>query len=294
MSKLEIADLAGGRVDSFKMELSDDGSIVLPPAGTELNIYLGYREVRPVHRGLFAVDQVAHSGPPSTLTYSATGVDFIASARAPKERTHEPQTLATLLDKLASPHGYTPVVRPSSLGRLELPLIDQAGQSDLALADELARTYGGIFKPVDGVWAILGYGVLGEPALTLRPQDVSTWRAHFMPRREFQAVTAHYHDYGAAERTPVTAGEGEPVKVLNRTYETADVALAHAKSTLARGRRKARSLTLTLPGRPDLATHTVLGLDGFRERVDNRWLITQVTHTLDKRGYRCRVEAEGL
>lgn len=292
---VEINDLAGGRVDSVTLELGDDASLALPRAGNVLNVSIGYRgEASARKRVRCAVDQFAHQGPPASIRLSATAVDFSSAARAPKERTHEPQTLGALLNTLCAPHGYAPVIRPPSLGALMLPLVDQAGQSDLALADELARTYGAIFKPVDGKWAILGYGVLGAPALTLRPEDVTSWRAHFIARRRYAAVTAYWHDYDAAKRTPVTAGGGEPVQVLHKTYADEATALAHAQAALAKGAREARQLQLTLPGRPDLATHTVLALAGFRAEVDDNWLVTRVSHTLDKGGYRCRVEAEGL
>jgi hypothetical protein len=49
-----------------------------------------------------------------------------------------------------------------------------------------------------------------------------------------------------------------------------------------------------MPGRPDLVSQQVIRLEGFRERVDDAWLITEVVHTINKRGYSCRVECEGV
>ncbi|ROO27905.1 hypothetical protein SAHL_11045 [Salinisphaera orenii YIM 95161] len=294
MSRVQLHDRGGGRSDAVTLEFADDGTIPLPPHGQRLALELGYDGVESCALTEMTVDQYASSGPPATIKLSATGADFTSEMRAKKERTHEPTTLGNLLAILAEPYDVTTVVKPDSLARLQLPLVDQAGQSDLGLAVELARTYGGIFKPANGQWVILGYDAMPASQLTIRRDEVTQWRAHFAARRRAGSVVAHYHDFGRAQRVPVTVGDGAPVTRLDKTFETAAIAEAHARARLHRGIRASRRLQLQLPGRPDLQTLTRVRLDGFRRELDRDWLITDVTHVIDERGYRCEVDAEGV
>src|SRR5690606_18299903 len=162
------------------------------------------------------------------------------------ERTHHNLTLGQLIEKLAGEHGYEAQVLPEALAQVPLKLVDQAGLSDLALAHQVAEQYGGMFKPVDGKWVVLGYELVRSPVATLRPADVSSWRAHFIARAKYASVVAHYPDYDRARRVPVTAGEGLPQKVLDLTYLDEASARAAAEAELVRARRATRRLTLTL------------------------------------------------
>ncbi|WP_111745631.1 phage late control D family protein [Salinisphaera orenii] len=298
VARLGVHDHAGQRSDSFKLELADDGTLPLPSEGALLDVELGYKGEPPLAYERFRVDQIAAEGPPAKITFSATGAAFDSAARAPRERTIEPDTLAHVLATLAADYDVEPVVIPRSLGTLELPLIDQAGVSDLDQAAKLAHTYGGVFKPVNGKWQILSYDRVRaadpDTVITLGADRVTEWSTHFIARHRYKSVTAHYHDYGKARRVPVTVGNGTPNKILDKTFETEAIARAHARATYYTAERERRRLRLSLPGRPDVATHTKLALRGFRDRVNADWLITQVDHVFDDRGYRTTIQAEGL
>ncbi|MCC5811214.1 MAG: hypothetical protein JJU06_12665 [Ectothiorhodospiraceae bacterium] len=296
LAELRLNDRSGSHADSLELELADDPRRVSwPEMGAELAVEFGYEggSIKRKH-GRFAIDQVEHAGPPSRLVVSATTADFTSQARAPRERSHGSLTLGELIEKLASEHGYEARVVPEELARVRLHHVDQAGQSDLALAWEVARAHDAVFKPVDGLWWVRSYEALGEPTATIRPADVSTWRAHFLARAGYASVKAHYHDFDTAQRVPVVVGEGEPQLVLDTTFVDAEVARWQAQAAMGRARRESRRLSLRMPGRPDLVSQQVIRLEGFRERVDDAWLITEVVHTINKRGYSCRVECEGV
>jgi phage protein D len=302
--EIRLEDRSGDYSDALEVELADTGELAFPPEGAEMSAEIGYEgeELRR-RRKSFAIDQIAHEGPPAALKISATSANFTSQARAPRERSFDakledgtPRTFRMLMDEIASEHGYSTFYLPDALGDIELPHTDQAGVSDLGLAAETAELYGAMFKPVDGKWVFMHYAALAEqaPAAVIRPADVSRWRAHFVARRRYQSVVAFWHDFNQAKRTKAVAGDGLPQQVLNRTFVNAATAQAAADSALARGQRQARRLSLELPGRPDLASQQLIRLEGFRERVDDLWLIRRVSHVLNKRGYRSRIECEGV
>jgi phage protein D len=159
----------------------------------------------------------------------------------------------------------------------------------------LAHTYGAVFKPTNGRWVILGYDAMPEAALTIDQTEVTEFSAHFQARPHFPTVIAHYHDYDKAKRVPVQVGSGDkPITRLDKTFDSEAIARAHARAALNKGIRQARRVRLRLPGRPALQTLTKVALTGFREELNRDWLITEVTHTLDSRGYRCEIDAEGV
>lgn len=303
LMELRLEDRSGDYSDALELELADDGRLSFPSEGAEMSVVLGYVGGFERASTNFAIDQIAHEGPPGALKISATSANFTSQARAPRERSFDalledgaPRTFKRLMDEIASEHGFETFFRPAELGEIALPHTDQAGVSDLGLAAEMADLYGAMFKPVDGRWVFLSYAALAEqaPATTITPAQVSRWRAHFLARRRYQSVVAFWHDFERAERTKAVAGEGLPQTVLNRTFVNAATAQAAADSALAKGQRQARRLSLELPGRPELASQQLIRLAGFRERVDDVWLVRRVTHVLNKRGYRCRVECEGV
>ena len=293
--EMRLHDRSGAHADSLELELADNGALPLPEEGAVLHASIGYQSLPEARkRQQFMIDQIEHSGPPAALELSATTADFTSQARAPRERSFPGITIGELVERIAGEHGYKAMVQPQSLANVHLWHVDQAGQSDLALIYQIAREYGAVFKPVDGVWWVRSYDEIGEPAATIRPSDVTSWRAHFIARNQYRSVVAHYQDYDLARRVPVQVGDGEPRLVLDRTFLNADTAHANAASAFGRARRESRRLSLRMPGRPDLSSQSVIRLEGFRDRVDDDWLITSVTHTINKRGYTCRVECEGV
>lgn len=291
--ELRLEDRSGVHADALELELADAGELSWPSEGVEMGVEFGVSGVKREHQR-FAIDQAEHAGPPARFTVSATAADFTSQARAPRERSWSVKPFGELVTEIAGEYGYGAKVQPESLASVTLQHVDQAGQSDLALIHQIAEEHGAVFKPVDRIWWVRSYDALGEPVATIRPGDVSTWRAHFVPRRRYASVAAAYQDYDQAERVQVVVGDGEPQKVMDKTFADEATARTNARAALGRSEREARQLTLRMPGRPDLASQQVIALDGFRDRVDGRWLITQVTHTINKRGYSCRVQCEGV
>lgn len=294
LAEMRFSDRSGVHADSFDIELTDDGSFSLPVEGSRLTASIGYQGGVPRVRSELFVDQIESSGPPARVLLSATSADFSSDMRSPREKAWRNVTLQEVLAEIAGRHDFDWIIRPQKLAEVFLFQVDQAGRSDLELLHDLAKDYGAVFKPIDGKLFMRSYDEIGDPVATIRPEDVSTWRAHFKARSVYSSVVAVYQDFDLARRIQVQAGEGQPQKMMEKTFVDEPTARANARAKLAEQRRGARSLTLRMPGRPDLASQQVIALDGFRERLNDRWLITEVVHTINKRGYSCRVECEGI
>ena len=74
---LELTDNRGFEADELTIAIDDsDGLIELPPRGAELSVSLGWQGEPLVYKGVYTVDEVAHSGPPDKLEITARSADF--------------------------------------------------------------------------------------------------------------------------------------------------------------------------------------------------------------------------
>ena len=106
-------------------------------------------------------------------------------------------------------------------------------------------------------------------------------------------VVAYYHAVKEAKRHEVSVGSGEPVRRLKSYYPTQEMALAAARAELQRRQRGQQTVAINIIGSPAVLAEAPLTVAGFRPNIDGEWLITRVTHRLDKStGYTCDVEAE--
>ena len=295
LTQIRIEERATEVSDALTLELADDGKLPMPTEGASITVELGYEDGKKRDPSDFEVDQVAHEAPPPRITFSATAAPFTTSAREPRERSHDDTTLGELLEKIAGEHGYEAVIHPPELGETRLWHVDQGGESDLALLHELAQKFGAQFRPAENSkWVIFGPSDMPEPAAVIEPHHVTEWRAQRKTREVLGSVRARYQAIDLARRIPVTAGDGEPTKLLDRVFVDEPTAKAHAEGRLANARREARELRLEMPGRPDLTVLSVIEVNGLGPEVDGLWRIREHVHQLNSSGYRSTIECEGV
>lgn len=295
--RLTVRDSSGQQSDAAELVLDDRGAeIVLPDTGAELDIYLGYTGALGA-MGRYVVDELEVEAPPRTLTIRAKAADMGDAAKAPRTRSWSELTVEGLVSQLAAEQGLAPRVS-AELAQLPLGQVDQVEESDLHLLTRLAERLGAVAKPAGGALLFVLRGAQSTPTGAALPQidifaaQVTSWRATQADRGRYGAVIAHWHDLAAAQRQPVKVGSGTPVYTLRGTFQDVTAASRAAEAKLAALKRGAATLSLSLPGDPRLTAEARLNLTGFRLGVDGEWLCTQVEHTLDGQGYRCRVEGE--
>lgn len=303
---LSITDNAGIQSDSLTITLADnvpEQPIMIPNTGAELAVWIGY-DRQAVKMGLFVVDEVELSGPPNMM--------MIRAKAAPQQSTPAKKTplqtqkwrswdagttLGGMVATIAEEHGMESAV-PAALASQELPHYDQVGESDINLLTRAAKTYDAIVKPANGKLVVTKKAasetVSGQslPTVTVAATELTDWSVTISERDHFNTVTATWYDQDAAEEKAVTVGEGEPVKALRHGYKNEAEAKAAAQSELDGRSRGQSTLSFTLPGRTDLIAESRLKLTGLRPGINQEWLVTRVTHTIDGSGYRVSGAAE--
>lgn len=304
---LTLSDAVGMESDLLEITLADndpDAPIAIPPTGAELNLFLGYDGIN-MPMGLFVCDEVEVAGWPGEMVIRARAAVYDKSKggksdlQTQKTRSWEKGTkLGDMVAKIAKEHGLEPSVA-ASLKSIALPHTDQADESDINLLTRLAKKYDAIVKPANGKLVLAKRGesksVGGETLapVFLVPGDCSAFRLVLAKRETAGMVVAYWHAVKQAKRNEVKVGRGEPVRRLKQYYPTEEMALAAARADLSRRQRAQETVSLSCTGSPLIAAEAPLTLAGFRPGVDGQWLISRVTHRLDKSsGYSCDVEAE--
>ena len=305
--RLNYTDASGYESDALELVLADGKEaepLRIPTTGAELMLFLGY-DGKTEYMGDFVCDELELSGFPSEMTIRARSAIFDTSKKGKtdlqSQKTREwkkDTTIGAMVRKIAGEHKLEPAIS-KSLESIKLPHIAQTDESDLNFLIRVGRKYDAIVKPAGGklVFAKKGEGtsVTGEelPPVVLTPKEISRYRMVTSTREDAGMVVAYWHAVKNAKRHEVKVGSGEPVTRLKMYYPTAEMALAAARAELDRRKRHKTTISIQLPGRPDIMAEGKLYLAGFRDGIEVEWVITRVQHTIDASGgYVCQVEAE--
>lgn len=299
--RLRITDEAGTRADTCEMTLDDrDNRIAWPRHGAILQISLGYQGRVLSLMGAYIVDEVAHNGPPNTMTIRAKAADMIASLKAPKTRAWEQQSLGQIVDHIAREHSLTPRVS-EALDQIVMPHIDQTEESDLHFLTRLARQYDAVAKLSNGFLLFVVKGeaksASGQPltAIALNQAQILRHRLTQADRGKYVAVRTFWQDVTAAERIPVVTGEGEPIYTLRESFADATQAADAGRATLNTLQRGEATLSLTVVGNVSIQAEAPLSVNGLRDPIAGQWLIKRAEHQLDgSQGFITQLDAEVL
>lgn len=296
---LELSDKAGVKSDRMTLTIDDrDGIIEIPRTGANIAVSIGYVGGILQKMGNYVVDEVEVSGPGREMTIRANAADMTGNIKAPKERSFDGVTFGQLVQTIASDNGLTPSI-PSELAGRQLAHIDQT-ESDMQLLTRISAEQGATLKVADKrlVVAKRGEGKTASgqdlPRVLLSPDQCDSWSCTFESRTKYKAVTAYYHDKGAAQRKSVVAGSGTPKMELKNSYTSQSEANQAAQSKLQSLNSGERKIRITgLIGDPLISAEKLATLSGFRSGVDgDEYVIDEVTHTIDNSGYTTNVSLE--
>ena len=297
---LSVTDERGIQSDTLEIRLDDrDRSIRLPRTGAELNLHLGYKHGKLSPVGLFTVDELTAEGPPDVLVIRARAADFRQSLKEQKTRSWEDKTLDAIARTIASEHRLEPVIA-DALKSTTIAHIDQTEESDLHFLTRLGKEYDCISTIKEGRLILMpkgqGQTASGKntPRVEIKPEQLTSYRFTLADRGKYVAVIAHWHDTSTGQRVPVRVGQrsGSPVTTLRGLKPDAEAAKVAAQTQLERLQRGTVTGNLSLPGNPLLRTEGRLKLSGFRNGIDGDWVIKQVTHKLDRHGFKTSVQTE--
>lgn len=303
---MTITDNAGIKSDSLRITLADNdptAPILIPNTGAELEVWIGYDQ-ESAKMGLYVVDEVEISGPPGMMIIRAKAAPQKQSPggktalQTRKTRSWEAGlTLGGMVSTIAQEHGLTPAV-PADISSQTLPHYDQVGESDMNLLTRVAAIYDALAKPADGKLLITPraksqtVSAKPLPVVRLAAMEITDWAVTIAERERYKTVKATWYDKDAGEEKTVSAGEGQPEKILRHAYKSEQEARSAATSDLKSGDRGQSTLSLTLPGRTDVIAEARLQLTDLHPGANGEWLINKATHTIDGTGYSLSVSAQ--
>lgn len=303
---LSLSEKRGDEADQLDIVLSDaDGRLAIPQEGAVLQVQLGWKQGRDVtpgliNKGSFKVDDVTHSGPPDQITIRARAADFTSEIRNRRAHSWKNTTLGTVLRDVAGRNGLTPRIAPV-LASIALPSINQSRESDIAFLRRLGRENDAVatIKDKHLIFAPKGGGQTSDgkplPTLTIRRRDGDGHSWQRQKRDGQEGVSASWHDKKAAQRKTTTVGKADGAKKLRKVYPDEASARRAAAAESARLKRTPATFDMKLAlGRPDAYPETRVSVVGFKDVIDAAtWLISEVTHRLDKGGgYRTDLRME--
>lgn len=295
---LTVKDEAGSKADTVDIVLDDrDGAVEEPPEGAELEVFIGY-EGSPLRRmGLYAIDEVTLHGPPDKISFRGLAADLGGALKGQKTRGWEAVTLADIVKRVAADQGLRPVVS-ERFAATTYTFIAQTDESDIHLLTRLGQEHDALVAVKDGrlLFTTKGEGRtasgVGLPMTIITKGDHTTHKMSRLERGKYKAVKAAWSDKEGGRRKTVTVGDGEPVKRLRHTYSTeaeARRAAAAQKDAMERG---VRTLSLTLPGAPNLFAEGLIEAREFRRSVNGIWAVKSISHVIADGGFKTTVEAE--
>ncbi|HCL5989643.1 TPA: phage late control D family protein [Klebsiella pneumoniae] len=319
---LELTDNRGFEADELTIAIDDsDGLIELPPRGAELSVSLGWQGEPLVYKGVYTVDEVAHSGPPDRLEITARSADFRDEFNVKREVSWHDVTVERIVSAIARRYKLTPVIS-EQLMSAEIDHADQTQESDMSFLTRMADLLGAITTIKNGslLFILPGGGVsangkaLPQFAITRSSGDRHSFRV--ADRDAYTGVQAYWLDLEFGKKKKVTvkerkkktenkprssaregdyiAGEDGNVFVLRTTFNNETAAQRAAAAKWQQLKRGAAEFNITLAyGRAGLYPEMHGTVSGFKTDMNNQdWIIAKATHTIDEGGFKTQLELE--
>jgi len=309
LTSWERIDAAGTQSDQLTLHIDTTGQTGLPKEGAVLTWQEGYGD-NLMDKDLFKITRIVPKLFPPSVTIVATAapfqVDDTTGFKERRTRTFENTTLAALFREVVTAHGFSPRVA-KEFEQIQIDHLDQIDETDSAFLARFARERDAIAKPANDLYVLAKRGqiktitgqaippvVIGLPAQNA-PSNQNRFTNCQMDnpsRSRFNGVKANWTDNNTGQEATIEVGEA-PFKKLRQTYQTPTDAIAASQSELTKLKRQGASVTLDLPGNPNLVAEGILTLnDTFPPEMKGNWSIDKVTARGDgKAGYRCNVVA---
>lgn len=306
LSSVRVTDTAGLNSDTAEITFSNVSPlsrVAMPEPGAEIEISLGYLGSFK-RMGLYVADEVEESSPPRAITVTGRAKpqgetqSGIAPIQQQKTRTWDDGlTLKDIVATIAGENGLKPAVTDAAAPIVPGHL-DQIDESDIALLTRVAVQHDLIAKPAGG-YLFVGrkadaINASGQPTPTTRllQFDVGRWSMRRSLGEATGSVIATYRDIAAGTDIEVKVGDGEPVRRLRQRFRSEGEAKAAAEAESRRAGRAKESLSLDMPGNPNIAAEGKILPIGLSSAASGEWIVETATHEVSEAGYRTSVQAQ--
>lgn len=298
---LNITNRSGLNSDILEIRLDDRVPYIeYPKHGTQLQAWLGYVDTGLVPFGQYTVDEVMVNGPPDTLTVRAHAINMQSKLHSQDTREWKGKTIGTLVKTIAGKHGLTPAVG-TSLSSKTIQHLSQTNESDLQLLSRLGKQYDAVAEVANGKLLFIRRGEASSASgkkleqILLMPKSLTNWQVTFADREKAGQTYAYSYDYDKAAVIEKDAQskiwQDAPPQTLKHPvpeWHIDDTTQAYQRHQ----DRCVETLSIGMPGDPRITAEVSIQLTGLRPKVDGKWIVTYVQHTLSAQGYTCQLEAE--
>ena len=288
-------DAAGFESDSCEITLDDyDGALTMPRTEALMTVSLGYIETGLVNIGTYYVKEILIDGAQKVIRIKGNATS--KAMRSMKTRTNS-GTLSEIFSSMALDAKLTSAF-DETYASLVLDDMPQIAESDISYLTRIAKKTGAMTKPAAGhlIFAdsMRAKSISGKnlPTKYIDAADVVNYTCAF---RETETTTeggtsgtifANWYDKETGEYHLISNGTGEP-----ETEEIfADEQSARAAITSQAKTKNNTTLRFSTAGRPDLFAESPLVLCGFPDKIPTNWIISNVQHSFNARGFITSVE----
>ena len=296
LSSIEVRDQDGTELDTAEITLSHDSRIAIPSRGTNIEIFLGYKNdsLFSVFKGI--INKIGVNGPPERLFLHATGLGLSDEKRLQNSTTRawNQQKLSTIFSEVVGSAGFKARVH-SSFSEIQIKRMLQSLETDIEFLQKIADLFAGFLKSDGEIIALLPNksreSASGKALPKLIVENKKTdfseygWTQDY--RRFSGSIIAFYQNDG--ETLFIKRGRGTPERKIKQIYSSKSEAEAAADREISRQETQTE-LSITMPGQ-SVAVGGLLEVRGFPVPVSNEYWIRSVNHSFSDK-YIVRVESE--
>jgi phage protein D len=286
-------------VDQLIIELDNSNdSLMMPEPDAELQLWLPYQG-KFVDMGIFKVDTVELSGPPSIISIQARSGDISDSLKQKRDISYSQTTLSTVLTTVASRNSLTPTIA-NGLGATVIDHLDQTDESDLSFIARMGELYDAVSSIKSNRLIFMPAGqaktTTGAPITTVNIDLNQCENYRYQKTRiTYTGVKAFWNDAAYGKRTPELVGADTNPFIIRGSFRSAALTKNAATAKWTALQREDIHVELSLDhGNPLIITESPLVLqEGFVAEMKALDLIThRIVHSINESGYKTSLEAE--
>lgn len=305
-----------GQSDEISVELEDtDGRWTnewYPGKGDGLSLKLGYEGKPLLSCGVFEIDEIENTFPPSTVTIKALSTGIRGSVRTRGGHAYENTTLAAIAARIAKRNKLT---LTGKIRDIPIDRITQYQERDVAFLTRLGKAYGYAFKIVGSKLVFTERTDLhdSDVVATIGKTDVTGGSLRDKVSGIYVEAKVKHHDsktkklmvYGvkndavaAVGTSTVSTGKkrsgqstsGDTLIVTARAGTKA-AAQTKAQAALDNANKEQTGGSINVPGDLLLVAGNTLALDGSFGKLAGKYLIESARHRFERSGgYTTEVE----
>lgn len=298
IESLSYDDHAGGKADNLEVQLENRSGLWsgdwFPERGAMLDASLRLitaQSTETLPMGLFEIDEVDVSGPPSIVSIKAVSVPVSSSLRGQdKTRAWEKVKLSAIAADIANGAGVQLMYDTDD--DPEYDRIEQSEQSDLSFLQKLCEDAALSLKVTGDKIVVFDdtkYESI-DPIATITKDRVTSYRLNAKTREIYKACLVEYHESKKKEgisymyELPNPPPTGRVLRV-NERVTTLSEAERLAKKRLRQKNKEEKTVEISMPGDAAMVAGVTVLLSGFGA-FDGKYYIDSASHRVSS-GYSC-------